>query len=153
MCVSVFVVVTRGGDAKCHTTWDAGGFDVAHAPFPILNPKISPGHPIRWEGGGSLLQWRLMGNMAGLHGRSLSLSQLALSTWEHPGLITDSWFILPSCAHILQNIHLKMCNESKSLLPPHDQEHTSVMIVTVCKATSQRNVKYIENRSVCEGFH
>ena len=52
VCVSVCVFVCVGMsrcDVKCHTSWDAGGFDVARAPFSILSPQISPGNPISSE--------------------------------------------------------------------------------------------------------
>ncbi len=54
ICVHVYARVcwvgTSWGDVKCHTSWEAGGFDVARAPFSILIPKISPGHPISSDG-------------------------------------------------------------------------------------------------------
>ena len=53
MHVFVFICVCSldagKGKVKCHTLWEAGGFDVTHVPSPILSPKISPEHLIRFE--------------------------------------------------------------------------------------------------------
>lgn len=46
VCVCVCLVGKGNGKEKCHTPWEARGFDVAHAPSPILGPKVGEA----WEG-------------------------------------------------------------------------------------------------------
>lgn len=68
------------GDVKCHTSWEAEGFDVAHAPFSILSSKSSLGNPISCGAGD---QWEV--KACGKCGRPPcgSLSEPAFSTWEY----------------------------------------------------------------------
>lgn len=80
VCVGVCLAGTSWGDVKCHTSWEAGGVDVARAPFSILSPKISPGHPISSEGVecGSEGLWATW-----LAFMATKLSQLVFSTWDN----------------------------------------------------------------------